>query len=325
MFHCLNAYEDAHGRILVDLCQYNDGFDVSTMWAAHGPVTLDRWTIDPGAGTVTQQRLDDRGQEFPRVDDRVVSRPHRYGYSAVIGEVFRAITATGDFPDAAFTNAILKHDLVHGTVQAHEFGRDATAGEAVFAPATPDSAEDDGYVMAFVHNPDRGAADLVLLAAQDFTSEPVARFICRPASHWASMATGSPTTNSGEHRLACSGKTGTAAVRSVCHALASHHPQQLWASVEVFGLRTWPDTDHPVRRAPDGHPRNGIAAQSGGYARDRAARRSPPSVTAFRSVSNLANRHLRIGQSRIAGDPHIGHLGVVAAPSIGRRERNCRQ
>jgi Retinal pigment epithelial membrane protein len=29
--------------------------------------------------------------------------------------------------------------------------------------------------MAFLHNPDRGAADLVILAAQDFTSQPVAR------------------------------------------------------------------------------------------------------------------------------------------------------
>jgi carotenoid cleavage dioxygenase-like enzyme len=60
-------------------------------------------------------------------------------------------------------------------VKAHEFGRDATAGQAVFAPAAPDSAEDDGYVMAFVHNPDRGAADLVILAGHDFTAEPVAR------------------------------------------------------------------------------------------------------------------------------------------------------
>ena len=175
VFHTQNAYEDAHGRILVDLCQYSKGFDVSTLWAAHGPVTLDQWTIDPAAGTVTQQRLDDRGQEFPRVDDRIISRPYRYGYSAVIGEVTRAITAAGDFTDDAFTNAILKHDLDHGTVQVHEFGRDATAGEAVFAPAAPDSAEDDGYVMAFIHNPDRGAADLVILAAQDFTAEPVAR------------------------------------------------------------------------------------------------------------------------------------------------------
>ena len=175
VFHCLNAYDNDDGQVVLDLCQYDPSFDVSTLWSAHGPVTLDRWVIDPAAGTVTQQRLDDRWQEFPRVDDRVVSRAHRYGYSAVIGQVARAVTAAGDFADDAFANAILKHDLDHGTVQAHEFGRDATVGEAVFAPASPDAAEDDGYVLAFAHNPERGAADLVILAGQDFTAEPVAR------------------------------------------------------------------------------------------------------------------------------------------------------
>jgi carotenoid cleavage dioxygenase-like enzyme len=175
VFHCLNGFEDTQGRVVVDLCQYSDSFDVSTLWAAHGPVTLDRWVIDPAAGTITQSRLDDRGQEFPRVDDRIISRPHRYGYSAAIGEVTRAITAAGDFGDDAFGNALLKHDLATGTAQAHEFGRDETAGEAVFAPSSADAGEDDGFVLAYVHNPDRGAADLVILAAQDFTAEPVAR------------------------------------------------------------------------------------------------------------------------------------------------------
>ena len=97
VFHCLNAHDADNGQVVVDLCQYTDSFDPSTLWAAHGPVTLDRWTIDPVAGKVKQERLDDRGQEFPRVDDRIISRPHRYGYSAAIGEVERAITAKGDF------------------------------------------------------------------------------------------------------------------------------------------------------------------------------------------------------------------------------------
>jgi carotenoid cleavage dioxygenase len=175
VFHTLNAYDD-NGRVVVDLCQYSGAFDVSTLWSGDAPVSLDRWIIDPAAGQVTQRRLDDRLQEFPRVDDRVISRPHRYGYSAAIGEVSRAtIPLSGDFADQAFANALLKHDLADGTAEAHEFGRDATAGEAVFVPASADAAEDDGYVMAFVHNPDRGAADLVILAAQDFTAEPVAR------------------------------------------------------------------------------------------------------------------------------------------------------
>jgi carotenoid cleavage dioxygenase-like enzyme len=175
VFHTLNSYDDSGGQVVLDVCRYPRAYDVSTL-GGHGPVTLDRWTIDPDAGKVKQERLDDRGQEFPRVDARVVSQPHRYGYSAAIGEVTQATAPySGDFTDDAFANALLKHDLARGTVEAHEFGRDATAGEAVFAPASPDATEDDGYVMAYVHNPGRGAADLVILHAQDFTGEPVAR------------------------------------------------------------------------------------------------------------------------------------------------------
>jgi carotenoid cleavage dioxygenase-like enzyme len=175
VFHTLNAYDDG-ARVVVDLCQYPQPFDVATLWDGHGPATLERWTIDTAAGTVHQQTLNDRAQEFPRVADRVISRPHRYGYSAVIGAVGQAITPlTGDFADEAFANALLKHDLTGGTAEAHDFGRDATAGEAVFVPASADAAEDDGYVLAYAHNPDRNASDLVILAAQDFSAEPVAR------------------------------------------------------------------------------------------------------------------------------------------------------
>ena len=110
VFHTLNAYDD-DGRVVADLVRYDNAYDVSTL-SGHGPLTLDRWIIDPAAGKVTQQRLDDRPQEFPRVDDRAISQPHRYGYSAVIGAVGRAtVSPGGDFADDAFTNALLKHDL----------------------------------------------------------------------------------------------------------------------------------------------------------------------------------------------------------------------
>jgi carotenoid cleavage dioxygenase-like enzyme len=175
VFHTLNAYDDPGGQVVVDVVAYAGAYDVSAM-TGNGPITLDRWTVDPAAARVTRRRLDDRLQEFPRVDERVISRPHRYGYSAVIGEVNQAlIPLSGDFADQAFANALLKHDLTRGSTEAHEFGSGATAGEAVFVPASPTAPEDDGYVMAFVHNPDRGAADLVILAAQDFRGEPVAR------------------------------------------------------------------------------------------------------------------------------------------------------
>jgi carotenoid cleavage dioxygenase len=175
VFHALNAYDDDGGQVVVDVVKYQGAYDVSKL-SGRGPLSLDRWILDPAAGKVIHRRLDDRLQEFPRVDERVASRPHRYGYSAVIGAVSRAtISLDGAFADQAFANALLKHDLARGTVEAHEFGPDATAGEAVFVPVSPSSPEDDGYVMAFVHNPGRDAADLIILAAQDFRGEPAAR------------------------------------------------------------------------------------------------------------------------------------------------------
>ncbi|MFJ7252760.1 carotenoid oxygenase family protein [Streptomyces sp. NPDC098085] len=108
-----------------------------------------------------------------------MSRRHRYGYTAAAAEMTLAyLTADGNPPDRAFGNALIKHDLLRGTTQVHRLPRDAAASEAVFVPsdaAGPKAAEDDGYALSYVHDPDRGASDLVILAAQDFTAEPVAR------------------------------------------------------------------------------------------------------------------------------------------------------
>jgi carotenoid cleavage dioxygenase-like enzyme len=124
--------------------------------------------------------LDDRPQEFPRVNESLVSRRHRYGYTAEAAGMMAAYLTLdgGTPPDDAFSNALVKHDLLRGATQVHRLPRGAAASEAVFVPrnaADHRAAEDDGYAIAYVHNPDRGAADLVILAAQDFSGEPVAR------------------------------------------------------------------------------------------------------------------------------------------------------
>jgi carotenoid cleavage dioxygenase-like enzyme len=80
VFHPLNAYDDGE-RIVLDVVRHPKMFAKNLLGPNEGKPTLDRWTIDTSAGKVLEERIDDRGQEFPRVDERVVGRRHRFGYS----------------------------------------------------------------------------------------------------------------------------------------------------------------------------------------------------------------------------------------------------
>ena len=68
-----------------------------------GPdATLWRWTINLDTGTVEESRLDDRGVEFPRIDDRVSGRSARY--SVAVGN-----------------GALIRYDLHRDTAVEHRF------------------------------------------------------------------------------------------------------------------------------------------------------------------------------------------------------------
>jgi carotenoid cleavage dioxygenase len=161
VYHPLNAYDLPDGRVVLDVVRHPKMFDTDTLGPNEGDPTLERWTVDPAAGEVLEERLDDRAQEFPRVDERVVGRPHRYGYAANLS------IGVEEAP-------LLKHDLREGTTAVHDFGPRHIPGEGVFVPRAPDAAEDDGWVMAIVTDAASDASDLVLLDAQDFGAPPVA-------------------------------------------------------------------------------------------------------------------------------------------------------
>ncbi|MER7349794.1 carotenoid oxygenase family protein [Streptomyces aurantiacus] len=177
--HTLNAY-DQGDTVVVDFSSMPAPFYAAGRGSggpsATGAPALDRWTIDLRAGRVGSVRLDDRPQEFPRVNEARVSRRHRFGYTASAAEMWRAYeTVDGVPPDDKFTNCLVKHDLLRGTRQVHRFPKGAAASEPVFVPRRGARDEDDGYIVAYVNDPDRGATDLVVLSAQDFTGRPLAR------------------------------------------------------------------------------------------------------------------------------------------------------
>ena len=163
VFHPLNAYDDGD-RIVMDVVRHPTMFSTSTMGPDEPTApTLDRWVIDPVAGTVTETRLDDRPQEFPRLDERLTGRRHRYGYAVELPR--------GGAFDAA---GIVKNDLDAGTSEVHHLGAGRTASEAVFVPAGPAAGEDEGWLIAPVHDAATDRSDVVVLDARDVTGPPVA-------------------------------------------------------------------------------------------------------------------------------------------------------
>jgi carotenoid cleavage dioxygenase len=158
VFHPLNAYDEGD-RVVIELCRFERMFDASLVLGPDGaPPRLDRWTIDPSAGKVIEEQIDDRPQEFPRVDERVVGLRHRYGYTVAIDQ-----GQQGAFEFRG--GSVLRHDLVAGTTQARTLGGGRAPSEFVMVASSPDAAEDDGILMGYVYDGDRDASDLVLLDA----------------------------------------------------------------------------------------------------------------------------------------------------------------
>jgi carotenoid cleavage dioxygenase-like enzyme len=174
VFHTLNAYEE-QGALVVDVARYLR-LDFMTPSAARDPgyeddgaAKLHRWRIDLGAGGVRSEALDDVSAEFPRADERRLGRKHRWGYVAAAGP-----EGTTRMP--LFT-ALRRYDLQHGTIETRAFGAGNGVGEPLFVPRRPDSAEDDGYVLALAYDEARHTSDFYVLDACNIAGEPIARIV----------------------------------------------------------------------------------------------------------------------------------------------------
>ena len=152
VFHPMNAYDDGQ-TIVLDVVRHPKMFDAERLGPDEGPPTLDRWTIDLADGKVRESRTDDRAQEFPRVDERLVGKRHRFGYAP-------------EFEHGTTTTGLLKHDFLRGTTQTRTFGYGKSLGEFVFQPSRADSAEDDGVLMGYVYDRSTDTSELAILDAQ---------------------------------------------------------------------------------------------------------------------------------------------------------------
>ncbi len=161
VFHPVNAY-DAGDEVVMEVARYPE------LWRASshdfGTATLHRWRFDLASGRVSEEPLDDRGIEFPRVDPRCETLQHRYAWT--VG--FRSVSGDPSL------SSLVRYDLQTGTAVEHDGGPGRAAGEPVFVPASPDAAEDEGWVLALVYDQGADRSELVILDAARFDASPVA-------------------------------------------------------------------------------------------------------------------------------------------------------
>ena len=174
-FHIGNAYQE-NGRLELDVVRYPD-FAGSHLWlagllngdpgSAHAG-RLCRATIDIARRSMKVEERSDLPCEFPQVSPRAFARPHRYAYAAAHSSA--QASRTGPF------DRLAKIDLTSGKAVVIPLGGDGLySSEPVFAPCGAAGAEDDGWILALVHDAAKNAAHLAVVDARAPEAGPVAR------------------------------------------------------------------------------------------------------------------------------------------------------
>jgi carotenoid cleavage dioxygenase len=160
IFHPMNAYDDGD-EVVLDAARHEKMFDKERRGPSEGPPTLDRWRLNVVTGTHTYERIDDRPQEFPRINESLVGLRHQFGYCAGVGSNFAQDT-------------LIKVNLDTRQVEARTDTSRYGYGEPVFIPRDGASSEDDGYVMALRLDHETDKSDLAIFDAQAITDDPIA-------------------------------------------------------------------------------------------------------------------------------------------------------
>ncbi|MEM6652012.1 MAG: carotenoid oxygenase family protein [Pseudomonadota bacterium] len=162
VYHPMNAFEE-DGKLILDVSRYAHASKTDL----YGPLgdtepAIWRWIFDldaPGS-KAEEHLLVDRALDFPKISPCVEGRPYRYGYGVEASL------------QPSFDGAI-KMDLKTGAQERQDFDG-GMASELSFIPRPDSSAEDDGWLMGFVYQPQRRQSRLVILDAQHFSQPPQA-------------------------------------------------------------------------------------------------------------------------------------------------------
>jgi carotenoid cleavage dioxygenase-like enzyme len=170
VIHTANAWEEGD-EVVLQASRSNTSDVIGAGTATTGDKSdmmghLHQWRINLVSGAVSEKRLSDVPCDFTRINDNYAGEANRYIYAARFHPT-RDVTFDG----------LLKYDNHTGTSEVYEFGPQCYGGEAVFAPRHDATAEDDGYLVAFVQDEGNDQSECQIIDAARLGEGPVARIL----------------------------------------------------------------------------------------------------------------------------------------------------
>jgi len=181
--HVMNAFNDGSKIYFDTPVAKNNMFPFFPDW--HGAPFkreeaasfMTRWCVDfnsKGDQFESVEKLTDMIGEFPRIDDRYATQPHKYGWLLVTDRSL-PFNGPGARASGLLINKLGFMDFTNGR-QSHWFcGPDSLIQEPCFVPRTPDAPEGDGYIVALIDNIVLNYSELAIFDAMKIEDGPIGR------------------------------------------------------------------------------------------------------------------------------------------------------
>lgn len=173
IYHVVNAWEEGDEVVLIG-CRVKEPEPETRLPGSLGRMLaflrldaqLYEWRFDMKTGQTRERALDDANTEFPTIHHMRTGQKSRYAYNVHLSD-----------DPTLFFDGIFRYDLETGDIARHWFGEDRVGSEAPLAPRPGATAEDDGYLVSFVHDMREDRSEVVILDAADIEAGPIARVL----------------------------------------------------------------------------------------------------------------------------------------------------
>ena len=137
---------------------------------------LTRWTVDMASNgdafdSITP--LTETAGEFPRIDERYMGRPYRYGWMLEM-DMRRPVELKGGSAGGLLMNCLFLKDLQTGAEQHWWCGPVSSLQEPCFIARGAGAAEGDGWIVQVCNRLEEQRSDLLLFDALDIEKGPIA-------------------------------------------------------------------------------------------------------------------------------------------------------